>query len=413
MSVLAAFISGREARAADDQRARQSAMAQFLQQNGQAVFSGDQSALGQLAGFGPEGLTAAFDIQGRQQAMAMDQERLALARAEGSRAAQRFQMEMTAQERAQEAEKLRQGLTMAGQFYQAGDQRAYNQMLAEYGLDPAQFPFESFPIVAAQAEGVLETLTAAQEFANPPAPEAPAAFEALRLRAQEAGLQPGTPEYQSFMQTGGSQPPQTTINVGGGENRQVFDAMLQSATSARAAVTGLRALQEAERAITEGAITGFGADQRLYLQRLGSYLGVTDPTAVQNTETFRAAIAPQVAALMKETVGSTQISNADREFAERAAGGSIDLDEGTIKRLVSIMRRASEATVQSHIERLNTVYPEGQGFDRERAILGVRNPVTPPPAATDPAGVPAGSPGAVPSLTDLTPEELDVIRRNR
>jgi hypothetical protein len=59
-------------------------------------------------------------------------------------------------------------------------------------------PYEMVPTLAAQF-GVADP----GDFA-PVQPEAPpAAFQALQLRAREAGLQPGTPEYQAFMASGG------------------------------------------------------------------------------------------------------------------------------------------------------------------------------------------------------------------
>ena len=84
---------------------------------------------------------------------------------------------------------------------------------------------------------------------------------------------------------------------------------------------------------------------------------------------------------MKATVGSTQISNADREFAEKAAGGSISLDEGSITRLLDIMERASSVAIQGHMRRLDTVYPsDNPEYARERALFGVdyNDPNTPP-----------------------------------
>jgi hypothetical protein len=156
-----------------------------------------------------------------------------------------------------------------------------------------------------------------------------------------------------------------------------------SATTARSAVTGLNALREAKKAITGGAITGQWANERLALQKIGALMGVADTNSIVNTETFRSAIAPQVAALMKATVGSTQISNADREFAGKAAGGDNTLDEKSITRLIDIMERAGTVAIQGHIDRLNKVYPENKGFDRERAIFGVDMPsaeaAAPPP----------------------------------
>lgn len=214
--------------------------------------------------------------------------------------------------------------------------------------------------------------------------------------AVQQGFQGNFADFMQQMRRAGA----TSVTVGGGENKQVFDAVAESASSARSAATGLNALREAKTAVDGGIISGFGADARLGLQKVGALLGVSDPEAIQNTETFRAAIAPQVSAVMKATVGSTQISNSDREFAERAAGGSINLDEGSIKRLLGIMEKAGRAAVQSHNERLNKVYPEGGGFDRERALFGVDEPA---PMAQQPTGVPQGVSQEEWDL--LTPEE--------
>ena len=163
------------------------------------------------------------------------------------------------------------------------------------------------------------------------------------------------------------------VTTGGGSDKQVFDAIEADAKEARSAVSGLQAIQDARKAISGGGIFGAGADARLGLQKVGALLGVTDPKTIQNTETFRAAIAPQVSAVLKATVGTSQISNTDREFAEKAAGGSITLDEGSVKRLLDIMEKASRGRVSAYQKRLDTVYPdspEGK-FARERALFGL------------------------------------------
>lgn len=166
------------------------------------------------------------------------------------------------------------------------------------------------------------------------------------------------------------------VNVGGGgTDKQVYETLEKSYDAARPAIGGLGALREAEKALEGPGIFGAFADERLMLQKVGELLGA-DPTAIQNTETFRSAIAPNVAAIMKATVGSTQISNADREFAEKAAGGAITLDKSTIKRMLSITRRASEGLISDHQRKLDAVYPETQDkrFGRERALFGIKAP---------------------------------------
>ena len=188
--------------------------------------------------------------------------------------------------------------------------------------------------------------------------------------AKSQGFQGTLPEYQQQLRKAGA----SSVTVGGGSDKQVFDAVATSADAARAAAAGMNSIREARAAVTGGGIFGAGADARLGLQKIGALVGVADPAKIQNTETFRSAIAPQVAALMKATVGSTQISNADREFAEKAAGGAISLDQGTIARLLDIMERGNAAVLQRHQGVLDRVYPGGQTFDRERALFGVDAP---------------------------------------
>jgi hypothetical protein len=169
-----------------------------------------------------------------------------------------------------------------------------------------------------------------------------------------------------------------TTNVGGGSDKQIFDAMDEHAKSARTAATGLTSLRTARSAIEGGAITGFAANPRLQFQKLGAALGLANSDRIVNTETFRAAIAPQVAAVMKATVGNVQISNADREFAERAAGGDITLDERSIARLLDIMERGGKVILDDHQKRIDRVYPDKDKYSRERAIFGVEAPAEAP-----------------------------------
>ncbi len=183
--------------------------------------------------------------------------------------------------------------------------------------------------------------------------------------------------------------PETTVNVGGGSDKQIFDTMDESAKAARQAAAGLNGLREARKAVEGGAILGAGADARLALQKAGALLGVADPRSIENTETFRAAIAPQVAAVLKSTVGTANISNSDREFAEKAAGGSIKLDEKSILRLMDIMERATIGQLESHQKRLDAVYADPEKFKRERALFGVDMPAAPAstPSAPDRAAI--------------------------
>jgi hypothetical protein len=185
----------------------------------------------------------------------------------------------------------------------------------------------------------------------------------------------------------GPAPTNVTTNVGGGSDKQIFDTMDTRANEARTVAAGLTGLREARSAIQGGAILGAGANQILGLQKVASMLGLGNADKITNTETFRAAIAPQVAAVLKATVGTANISNTDREFAEKAAGGNITLDEKSISRLLDIMERASVGKLNSHQKTLERVYPDAEKYARERALFGVEMPAAipaPAPAASAP-----------------------------
>lgn len=217
--------------------------------------------------------------------------------------------------------------------------------------------------------------------------------------AQQQGFKGSFLDYQTQLKSAGAS--RTSVNVNaGGDNKQVFDAVGKSYESANAAASGLNAIREARAAVDAGGIFGQGADLRLGLQKIGAALGVADVNPITNTETFQSTIAPQVAAMLKSTVGSTQISNADREFASKAAGGSITLDQSSISRLLNIMERAQRGIVESHNKRLDLVYPASNpNVQRERALFSVQvpdlQPMTPPAASpAAPARQPAAPEGA-------------------
>lgn len=182
--------------------------------------------------------------------------------------------------------------------------------------------------------------------------------------------------------------PSTTVNVGGGTDKQIFDEFVERSKAARSTAQGLSAIRTARAAIDGGAITGFNADNRLSLQKAASLFGIAEPEKIQNSEVFKAAIAPQVAAVLKSTVGNANISDSDRRFAERAAGGSLELDEGSIKRLLDIMEKASVVQLQEHQEALDAVYPDPTSHKRERALFGIKVPTSAaPPAGATKSGI--------------------------
>ena len=187
----------------------------------------------------------------------------------------------------------------------------------------------------------------------------------------------------------------TNINTTPGPAAAVYKTVEERQGQAKSAANALPSFAEAKRLLESGQIIlGAGADNRVALTKLGGILGM-DTTAAANSETFRSVVAPQVLSLVKGLGAGSGISNADREFAQEAAGASIKLEPSTIKRLMDIGERAARLTVQEHNKTLDRVYPESDPQNAQvRALFRVDVPENMP--APEPAKPKAPALGSVP-----------------
>lgn len=161
---LNTIATANQAAAQQNQFQQQNALRDFNRENGAAVLAGDQNALNQYAGIaGPE---AALGIQGKQQAMQINQEELGMRRETAKRQAIAWGQTQDDRTKAETAQKIKRGLMSAGAAFEAKDEAAFNRILQENGVDP--FPMAEFPYKAAEYEGVLDGLTAASQFGKPP-----------------------------------------------------------------------------------------------------------------------------------------------------------------------------------------------------------------------------------------------------
>lgn len=197
-SILEAFLAGKEARRQADAADQLGAMNAFLGQNGQAIFGGDQNALAQLAGFGPQGLQMAMgmqgDIQARDRQAAMDaqaaedraynRERQSKADA---RADQKWEMELaeykkglSAEQAAEEAAQLENAAKMA---LSATSPEQWDELATQNGAPELVGQFDNREAVAAQFMSMAEVLK--QTNPEPPKPTT----EVAKLKADlDAGL---------------------------------------------------------------------------------------------------------------------------------------------------------------------------------------------------------------------------------
>ena len=162
-------------------------------------------------------------------------------------------------------------------------------------------------------------------------------------------------------------------------------------------VTVVQTLNNIEEVLplTDEMIAGATAQPELFVRRIRSefseFLGIdaSDP-ALQNTEAYIALAAPRVADIIQAFGAGTGLSDADREFAAKAAAGDISMTPQSLQRILKILKKASENKLAMYNDTVAAMQKEGlnpaaNGFVLPRRTT--RTPVaTPSPAAPLPPG---------------------------
>jgi hypothetical protein len=233
------------------------------------------------------------------------------------------------------------------------------------------------PLIAKAAERGLAQLPR-MEMPKAPKPEQPTASQQDYLFAKSQGYKGS---FEDFRKLGA-----TNVNV---TNRQesAFESGLGSAQAKKAiedkavaddARNIISTVQEGRRLLSSGVITGFGAD---YLTSFGAALNQVGinfaEDKVANTQAFTANMAANVGRIIKQFGAGTGLSNADREYAEKMAGGKVTLDRKAIERILDINERAARNVIALHNKNVSNV--------KTNIPLTVEMPETPAAPAATPA----------------------------
>lgn len=135
-------------------------------------------------------------------------------------------------------------------------------------------------------------------------------------------------------------------------------AFMAEHTEIQGAVRSLRTIQEAEKLLDQGIITGAGAK---FLTKAASFLssrlGVKkfdNPT--QTTQAYGALVGNLVGQIIKQFGSGTGLSDADRLYAESIAGGNIEFNEGALRRLMSINKKANQVRIEQFNKKADQVH---------------------------------------------------------
>jgi hypothetical protein len=152
-----------------------------------------------------------------------------------------------------------------------------------------------------------------------------------------------------------------------------IDTSQATATAARDDIDSIhRARSELDK--PGGVINGAFADKRLFLAKAANLLGVPNAEKINNTEAYGAAIGQRVASMVKAFGSGTAISDGDRRFAAAMAGGNIELDEKSMRRILDIGEKAARGKIDYHNTFVDKVVNANEGLKSARDTFIVKTP---------------------------------------
>ena len=150
----------------------------------------------------------------------------------------------------------------------------------------------------------------------------------------------------------------TTVNVNNAQEKEFekalgkgqADKVLASKASAEDAAQILATNMVGKTLLDKGMLTGVGANffttLNQGLSQAGIDFGYAD--AAQNSQAYGALMAANTAKIIKQFGAGTGLSDADREYALKAAAGDIKMDEKAIRKILGINNRAAQNAITKH-----------------------------------------------------------------
>jgi hypothetical protein len=241
-------------------------------------------------------------------------------------------------------------------FQQMGLAAALKDKEEEYGTEPRPMvgPDGKPTMSLISKRGTVKGLPGFTPYEKPE--KEPDSVRALTDLIKQAGIDPESPQgramYAAAAQKASTHQPATTVNVDtavkpfvteiGGAVGKDFATARQAAMGA---VKSNQVADEAEKLLNSGVITGAGASLKLQGGKIMQAAGFRmDADQISNTEALISNLAQQTLANIRQSGlgGGSGFSNADRDFLQKATGGSIDMNEASLRKLVELNRRSNK-----------------------------------------------------------------------
>lgn len=183
-------------------------------------------------------------------------------------------------------------------------------------------------------------------------------------RAVETGRltpQQGEQRIQSLVNKGAG----INIDLGQGMNLKGLELpkfLREDREAAVGAAQTLSVVGRARQLIDDGIRTGSMAETRQTVARAAQLFGIpVDQDTLANTDEYIAIMAQQTAQVIQQFGAGTGLSDADREYARRAAGGDIRMDVRALMRLLDIAERGANNTMQRYQRTIAPIIASDEG----------------------------------------------------
>jgi hypothetical protein len=164
--------------------------------------------------------------------------------------------------------------------------------------------------------------------------------------AGSTGATYNKPAASTVVNVNNAQEKEFEKELGKGQAKTVFE----NKTKAEDAAQMLATNQVAKTLLDKGMLTGVGAEfftkLNQGLSQAGIDFGYAD--AARNSQAYGGLMAKNTATIIKQFGAGTGLSDADRDYALKAAAGDITMDENAIRKLININSRAAQNVINKH-----------------------------------------------------------------
>jgi hypothetical protein len=126
----------------------------------------------------------------------------------------------------------------------------------------------------------------------------------------------------------------------------------------------------------EGVITGQLAKPELFLKAVAADLGMNFPD-VATTQEYMATAGRQVGSIIRLFGAGTGLSDADRQYAERIAGGDINVPIDALKRIVRAAKESSLGQINRYNTRVKRKYSPDTGLTPQQTSFALSSLIIP------------------------------------